>query len=69
MNLPPVMGTMRLAVKAGDTQGNSHLLFSRNLQLTTVVYGFEEVEGATKNIAREVHLNLHIPRQALELCP
>lgn len=69
MNLPPAMGTMRLAVKAGDTQGNSHLLFRRNLQLTTVVYGFEEVEGATKNIVREVHLNLRIPRQTLEIGP
>lgn len=69
MNLPPAMGTMRLAVKAGDTQGNRHLLFRRNVQLTTVAHGSEEVEGATKNIVREVHLNLHIPRQTLEIGP
>lgn len=69
INLPLATGTTRLAARAGDTQGNSHVLFRRILQLTTVAYGFGEVEGVTKNTAGEVHLDPPISRQTLELRP
>lgn len=56
------------SVGAVDTQGNSHFLFRRNLQSTTVAHGLEEVEGAPKNLAK-IYLNTQTPRQTSELCP
>jgi hypothetical protein len=64
--LPTWVFLLHRAITGPPLQELGHVLLRKNFKPTIMVYGFEEVEGATKNPAR-VHLNVQTSRQTSEL--